>query len=117
MCQSRKKPYPKLVNVVSKQTTFEFKDVNGTLVGFKTPTDMSDVNVAGYHLHFITKNLSAGVHVLDVEVENGTAALDTITAFFIELPTSYHFSKVELGQDLKAEVKTVGKNISVATAH
>ena len=97
------------MNVVSNQIIFKFKDVNGILVGFKTPTYMSDVNVAGYHFHFITRNLSAGGHVLDLEVENGTAALDTITAFFMELSTSDHFSKVELGEDLDAELKTVGK--------
>lgn len=110
------KPYPKLVNVVANQSTFEFKNVSGTLVGFKTPSYMSDINVAGYHLHFINTNRSAGGHVLDLEVENGTAAIDTITVFLMELPTSSDFSKVELGQNLKADVKTVESNVSVPTA-
>ncbi len=109
------KPYPKLVNVVANQTTFEFKNVSGTIVGFKTPSYMSDINVAGYHLHFITTNKSAGGHVLDLEIENGTATIDTITTFYMELPTSGDFSKVELGQNLKAEVKTVENNVSVPT--
>lgn len=110
------KPYPKLVNVVANQTTFEFKNVSGTLVGFRTPSYMSDINVAGYHLHFITTNRSAGGHVLDLEIENGSTAIDTITAFYMELPTSGDFPKVELGQNLEAEMKTVENNVSIPTA-
>jgi acetolactate decarboxylase len=67
------------------------------------------INVPGYHLHFITANRSAGGHVLELQLENGTAVLDTTTAFFMELPTSGDFSKVELGQDLKAEMEIVEK--------
>ncbi len=59
------KPYPKLVDVVSNQTIFEFKNVSGTLVGFRTPDYMNDVNVAGYHLHFATTDRSSDGHVIN----------------------------------------------------
>lgn len=102
-------PYRKLSDVVANQTIFEFENVSGTLVGFRTPDYVSSINVPGYHLHFITENRSAGGHVLEFELESGTVALDTTPAFFMELPTSENFSKVELGQDLKAEMETVEK--------
>jgi acetolactate decarboxylase len=105
----QERPYPKLADAISNQTIFEFENVSGTLVGFRTPDFVQGINVPGYHLHFITANRSAGGHVLEFELENGTAALDTTTAFFMELPTSDSFTKVELGQDLKAEMKTVEK--------
>jgi acetolactate decarboxylase len=105
----QEKPYPKLADAVSNQTIFEFKNVSGTLVGFRTPDFVSGINVPGYHIHFLSANRSAGGHVLELELENGTAALDTTTAFFMELPTSGNFSKVELGQDLKADLETVEK--------
>ncbi len=105
----QERPYPKLVDAVSNQTVFEFENTSGTLVGFRTPDYVQGINVPGYHLHFITINRSAGGHVLEFELENGTAALDKTTAFFMELPTSDSFSKVELGQDLKAEMETVEK--------
>lgn len=100
------------MDVVSNQTIFEFKNVSGTLVGFRTPDYMNEVNVVGYHLHFVTKDRRSGGHVIELKVENGTVALDTITTFIIEFPTSDNFSKVKLGQDLKAEVNTVEKNSS-----
>lgn len=102
-------PYIKLANVVANQTVFEFENVSGTLVGFRTPDYVTSINVPGYHLHFITENRSTGGHVLEFELENGTAALDTTTFFFMKLPTSDNFSKVELGQDLNAEMETVEK--------
>jgi acetolactate decarboxylase len=105
----QEKPYRKLADVVSNQTVFEFKNVSGTLVGFKTPEYVSGINVPGYHLHFIALNRSIGGHVLELELGNGTALIDTKTAFYMELPTSGNFARVELGQDLKSELKTVEK--------
>lgn len=102
-------PYRKLADVIANQTVFEFENVSGTLVGFRTPDYVTSINVPGYHLHFITENRSAGGHVLEFELENGTVALDTTPAFFMELPTSDNFSKVKLGQDLKTEMETVEK--------
>ncbi|AKB54472.1 hypothetical protein A9239_09610 [Methanosarcina sp. A14] len=102
-------PYRKLADVVANQTVFEFENVSGTLVGFRTPDYVTSINVPGYHLHFITENRSAGGHVLEFELENGTAALDATPAFFMELPTSYSFAKVELEKDLKSEMETVEK--------
>jgi acetolactate decarboxylase len=102
-------PYRKLADAVSNQTIFKFEKVSGTLVGFRTPDYVHGINVPGYHLHFINANRSSGGHVLEFELENGTAALDTTTTFFIELPTSDSFSKVELGPDLNAEIETVEK--------
>jgi acetolactate decarboxylase len=105
----QKKPYRKLADAVSNQTVFEFENISGTLVGFRTPEYFNGINVPGYHLHFITANRSEGGHVLELELQSGTAALDTTTAFFMELPTSGNFSKVELGPDLKAEMEIVEK--------
>lgn len=105
----QEKPYPRLADAVSNQTVFELENVSGTLVGFRTPDYMQGVNVPGYHLHFITANRNAGGHVLELELENGTAALDITNAFFMELPTNGNFSKVELGQDLNAELEIVEK--------
>jgi acetolactate decarboxylase len=105
----QEKPYPKLADAVSTHSTFEFENISGTLVGFRTPEYVKGVNVPGYHLHFITDDRSAGGHVLDFEMENGDAAFDITSAFFMELPASGDFYKVELGQDLQADMEKVEK--------
>jgi acetolactate decarboxylase len=105
----QEKPYPKLAQAVLNQSIFEFKNVSGTLVGFKTPEFAKGVNVPGYHIHFITENKSAGGHVLDFELENGNISFDTTNNFFLKLPTSGDFTKINLGEDLEGEMKTVEK--------
>jgi acetolactate decarboxylase len=105
----QERPYHKLAEAVSNQTIFEFENVSGTLVGFRTPDYAKDINVPGYHLHFIAANKSAGGHVLELELKNGTAAIDNTTVLFMELPKSGDFSRVELGQDLRSEIDTVEK--------
>jgi acetolactate decarboxylase len=105
----QEKPYPLLSDVVSNQTIFEFENVSGTLVGFRTPEYVKGVNVPGYHLHFITADRNSGGHVLDFELEDGNISLDTTNAFFMELPTDGDFCEIELGQDLQAEMETVEK--------
>lgn len=105
----QEKPYPKLADAVSTQSIFEFENISGTLVGFRTPEYVKGVNVPGYHLHFITADRSAGGHVLDLEMENGNVALDITGAFFMELPVSEDFYNVELGQDLQADMEKVEK--------
>jgi acetolactate decarboxylase len=105
----QEKPYPKLADAVSTQSVFEFKNVSGTLVGFKTPEYVKGVNVPGYHLHFITADRNAGGHVLDLKIENGNASVDITRAFLMELPASGDFYNVELGQDLQEDLEKVEK--------
>ena len=105
----QEKPYPKLADAVATQSVFEFENVSGTLVGFRTPEYVKGVNVPGYHLHFITADRSAGGHVLDLEIENGEATLDITRVFLMELPDSGDFYNVELGQDLQSDMEKVEK--------
>ncbi|WP_155396629.1 hypothetical protein [Methanosarcina barkeri] len=52
---------------------------------------MQDINVPGYHSFHYRKQKCR--HVLRFELENRNAALDTTTAFFMELHTSDVFQK------------------------
>lgn len=65
-------PYLPLAAVVKGQSEFTLKEVDGTLVGFWFPESMRHLNVPGYHFHFITADRTAGGHVLDLQLENGT---------------------------------------------
>lgn len=105
----QEKPYPKLADAVSSQSVFEFENVSGTLVGFRTPEYVKGVNVPGYHLHFITEDRSEGGHVLDLEMGNGNAAFDITRTFLMELPASGDFYNVELSQDLQEDMEKVEK--------
>lgn len=83
---AQKKPYPTLSEITANQNEFHLRDVKGTLVGFYTPKYLSGLQVPGYHLHFITSDLTAGGHVLNFEMEEGHLALEAITSLQIILP-------------------------------
>jgi acetolactate decarboxylase len=69
-------PYPTLAEVVKNQTVFTLSNFTGTIAGFRLPSYMIEVNVAGYHLHFISDDKLFGGHLLDCVVRNATIDID-----------------------------------------
>ena len=80
------KPYPRLLEVLKSQPTFEFNNVDGTIVGFWFPTYMKGLNVPGYHFHFITKYKKAGGHILECQIEDVSIEIDLSSELFLSLP-------------------------------
>ena len=105
----QQEPYPPLVEVVKEQTIFEFHDIEGTIVGFRSPDSVKGgVNVPGYHLHFITEDRKAGGHLLACQLQDGTIAIDYTSEFYMVLPQ--HESTLytpDLGKDRREELKKV----------
>ena len=79
------KPYPELAQVIKTQSVFDLKNVTGTLVGFWSPDYIGGVNVAGFHLHFISDDRTAGGHLLAGSLTQGQASLDETRNFQMEL--------------------------------
>ena len=80
-------PYPRLVEVVKHQSIFELKDVSGTVVGFRSPPYVKGgINVPGYHLHFLSDDKTAGGHILEFEITEGTIELDYCNRFTMVIP-------------------------------
>lgn len=100
-------PYPRLSDVVKNQSIFELRNVRGTLVGFRTPHYMQGVNIAGYHLHFITKDRKAGGHLLACQLQNVKAEIHYTPEFKMVLPNSDQFRQADLGDGKPAEVNRV----------
>ena len=88
------KPYRPLAEVIASQHTFDFTDVDGTMVGFRLPDREEGMNVPGYHLHFATDDRSRGGHVLDCLLAAGTVAVDDSVDIHLELPAG-----IRLGVD------------------
>jgi acetolactate decarboxylase len=105
----QEKPYLRLADAVKNQTVFEFSNVTGTVVGLWAPEFSRGLNVAGYHLHFITADRKAGGHILDLKVDEADAKVDITPGFAIQLPTTGNFYKVDLTQDLQSELQKIEK--------
>lgn len=90
-------PYRPLSEVVSEQQrVFELQNVRGTLVGFRLPQYLKDVNVAGYHFHFITGDRKAGGHLLDGAFLNPVVDVEMLQDWQIKLPHNTAFKQAPL---------------------
>jgi acetolactate decarboxylase len=105
----QQKPYTDLVEVVKNQPTFEFDNVEGTLVGFRCPPYSTGVNVPGYHFHFLAKDMSGGGHVLDCTLDNVEIEIDNKNEFVMSLPNNTEFLEIDLNKDKEAELDKVEK--------
>jgi acetolactate decarboxylase len=104
------KPYPPLVEVTAHQPEFEFRNVAGTLAGFRCPPYAAGVNVVGYHMHFLTESRDAGGHVLDFTIENATVKVDRTGDFLMILPDGgSDFYKIDLTPDNQEELEKAEK--------
>jgi acetolactate decarboxylase len=79
-------PYRPLTAVVGEQHVFEFDNVDGTILGFRFPQYAEGIEVAGWHLHFISDDRARGGHVLDCRIETAHIQLDPSGELHVELP-------------------------------
>lgn len=94
-------------DLAANQSVFEFRAINGTIVGFYTPEYAEGLNVPGYHLHLITADRTAGGHVLDLKLNNSDVFLDITPEFHMVIPSSEDFIGVDLTKDLQDDLKEV----------
>ncbi|MFA4826321.1 MAG: acetolactate decarboxylase [Methanoregula sp.] len=105
---AQQKPYPTLTEAAKNQSVYTYANTKGTVVGFYTPAFFKGLNVAGYHLHFISGDRRTGGHILDFSVPvNATVEYDVTPAFAMPLPTSGAFTGVDLSQDLSKELAKI----------
>jgi acetolactate decarboxylase len=95
----QERPYAPLAEVAESQPVFHLAGVTGTLAGFRFPDFARGMNVPGFHLHFLTEDRSAGGHVLDLVLEEGTLAIDASARFHLALPTDPAFLHADLDYD------------------
>lgn len=96
-------PSEGLLDVGKHQVSHTLENVEGTLIGFRSPQYMQGISVAGDHLHFISTARSLGGHVLafeaEAEVELKVAAIWKI---HLELPQDTDFNNAYLAADRTA---------------
>ena len=56
------------------QTSFEFSNIRGSLVGVYYPDYMDGINAAGWHLHFVNDERNKGGHVYGISTTQVTAS-------------------------------------------
>jgi len=103
------KPYRPLAEVVKSQSVWEWKNVRGTLAGFRFPPYLAGVNLADYHFHFLSEDKQRGGHLLDCELQEGQIRMQTLRGFEMQLPTGDDFDRADLATDQSAALKATEK--------
>ena len=90
------KPYRPMLQAIERQPTYRFEETVGTMVGFRCPAYVQGINVAGFHVHYITDDRRGGGHVLDYRVLEGKLEVAKISKLRIDLPQTEHFQQATL---------------------
>ena len=98
-------PYRPLGRVVADQHVFELADVEGSMVGFRFPAYVEGIEVAGYHLHFISADRRRGGHVLGSRSGGELRArIDPSADLHVELPPAVNLADPDLAADTHAAI-------------
>jgi acetolactate decarboxylase len=99
-------PYPPLVEVVADQHVFELAGLEGTMLGFRFPTYVEGIEVAGYHLHFLSADRRRGGHVLDSRSSGLRARLDPSNDLHVELPPAVDLADPDMAAATHEAIET-----------
>jgi acetolactate decarboxylase len=100
-------PYALLADVSKQQSIWTHENLNGTLVGIRSPKWVHGLSVPGYHWHFLSADHKLGGHVLDCKIRSGTIAYDQCDSWLIKLNESIGSNGKDLSADLSHELEEV----------
>jgi acetolactate decarboxylase len=103
-------PYRPLAEVVREQREFDLGPVDGTLVGFRFPDYAEGIEVAGWHLHFISADRSRGGHVLDLRAAGVRVRIDPSADLHVELPPGVDLADRAVAASTHAAIERVERD-------
>lgn len=89
------------------QKSFEFDDVEGTMICVYYPDYMDGINAPGWHLHFLSADRKHGGHTFDLVLKRGIAIMDKLSKVEIQLPTEPAFDTYSLKESPNDDIKAV----------
>lgn len=108
------KPYPPLNIAAKEENKIKLSNVSGLLFGVRIPAYFRNINVVGYHFHFITKNRKIGGHLLGISIASAEVKYEYMDQYTIQLLKTKNFQSAKhLSIDRqKAQEKIEFKQIS-----
>jgi acetolactate decarboxylase len=107
----QEKPYPILSAAAEQQSVLHLKNTTGTIVGFYFPPSFRNINIPGYHFHYISADRTRGGHILDVVIPDIplNVVVDQSSDVLVELPGSDTFMHTDLSKDLSGDINSIEK--------
>lgn len=88
--------------LIPNRPVFEGTNVSGTIVGFYCPDFIGNINVKGFHFHFISDDRTLGGHVMDFKSSGHlNVGIDKKTDYHFVLPDNADFEKVSLEKEFQ----------------
>jgi acetolactate decarboxylase len=75
---------------------FEFRNIEGTLVGFYTPQFLSSLSMPGYHLHFLSADRRQGGHLFRCGLKNARIGIQFVPEIKLNLPMTLDYLTTDL---------------------
>ncbi|MDO5815947.1 MAG: acetolactate decarboxylase [Methanobrevibacter sp.] len=106
--EKQEKPYKEFTEVAKvDQKVFNHTDVTGTVVAVYFPEYMNELNMHGWHLHFLSDDKTKGGHVLGLSDFSGSGQIDEIHEFSMILPSDDTFTKMNFTEDMSNKISSV----------
>ncbi|MBR2557851.1 MAG: acetolactate decarboxylase [Methanobrevibacter sp.] len=106
--EKQEKPYKEFTDVAAvDQKVFNHTDQTGTLVAVYFPEYMNELNMHGWHLHFLSDDKTKGGHVLGFNNFRGSGQIDEIHEFKMILPTDDSFANMNFTEDMSNKISSV----------
>ena len=106
--EKQEKPYKEFTDVAAvDQKVFNHTDQTGTLVAVYFPEYMNELNMHGWHLHFLSDDKTKGGHVLGFNGLKGSAQIDEIHEFNMILPIDDTFKTMNFTEDMSNKISSV----------
>lgn len=107
----QREPYPPLSEVVEHQSEWQViaepgSSIDGTLLGFRFPPEAQGIEVAGYHLHFLSKDRTVGGHVTGISLISGRLRLDGATELHLEIPDGVEVAEADTSEETARAIRS-----------
>lgn len=98
----QEKPFVKgLDTLIPNRPIFQRQDFTGTMVGFYCPDFIGNINVSGYHLHFISDDKKFAGHVMEFQADSLKVEFDQINKYQFVLPKTENFENVGFDKEFQ----------------
>ncbi len=104
--EKQEKPFNKGLDIlIPERPIFEGENVKGTLVGFFCPDFIGQINVAGYHLHFISDDRKLAGHAMELKAKNLKVEMDYMYEYQFVLPETADYLNVGFETEFQYQKK------------
>ena len=102
----QKKPFEDGLDVLlPERPIFEGENIKGTMVGFYCPDFIGQINVAGYHLHFVSDDKKLAGHVMEFDAKNLEVQMDYMFEYQFVLPDTEEYLNVGFEKEFQYQMK------------